>query len=322
MKKTILCELAFWDRFSECYPASMPFPDEKSLFLLRTWIELFCFLSRSIICLDCSVSSFNERAQNDDRLRYLWKKATEGECFVEFNESFDNLDELLGRNPFAVLMTEKGKGPIAKKYGLISLNSGNCLKKRGLFIDSGLSLRKGDNWSWDYLGGKLTDRSSNSMIIIDNYIFQNGVRDLFEILNQLLPEQCNIGYHLTIIYFVGEPDRNQLMERIREQKPYLADNLQLELIRAVGSQEFHDRVIISNNYWISIGGGFDVSKRNRNTGKLEVKRTTNMEVIYPYFGSMNVERIDSAYERILADARNELPLARSTSNNRLLIDYI
>ena len=78
-KKTVLCEIAFWKKFSECYPASMPFPDEKYLRALRTWMELYSFLSRSKVLLDCTAPEFYELAKKDERLFYIWKKSTDNE---------------------------------------------------------------------------------------------------------------------------------------------------------------------------------------------------------------------------------------------------
>ena len=323
MEKTILCELAFLEKFSARYSESMPLLDEESRHRLTTWIELFDFIVRSDIVFDCTASLFEKLTQNDSRLEYLWKKYAGGDISMEFNDSFINLHTLLKDHPFSVLMTCKGEESIAKKYGLININESNCLNKRGLFIDNGQHLHKDDIWYWDSFGNSLPEKASNSMIIIDNYILKNGERDLYEILYQLLPNRCDIGYHLSIFYYADgqktiEIIRNNILAKLKDTKPKLIKNLQLELIRLAGMQDFHDRTIITNNYWISIGGGFDITRLNKKTRTLRVKRTTNMEIVYPYFASLNIRRIDKAYENLIADVREELPLARANSNNRLL----
>ena len=319
-QKTVLCEIAFWEKFSGCYPASMPFPDEKFLRALRTWMELYSFLSHSRVLLDCTAPEFLELAKKDERLFHIWKESTDNENSLDFINDFNNLEGLLKSYPFSVLMTDKGKGPTAKKYGLISFNSGNCLTKKDLFIDNGQPLHKDDIWKWDDFGKSIPERSSNSMLIVDNYILKNGEKDLFEILNQLLPDECEIGYHLTIFYYEeGSVTKEKILSVLKGRKPALVENMQLELIRVAGKQDFHDRAIITNNYWISIGGGFDITMWDRETRTLRVKRSTNTEIMYPYFASMNIKRIDSAYENLLNDARQELQWAKATSCNRLLL---
>ena len=77
------------------------------------------------------------------------------------------------------------------------------------------------------------------MIIIDNYILKNGERDLYEILYQLLPNRCDIGYHLSIFYYADgqktiEIIRNNILAKLKDTKPKLIKNLQLELIRLAG----------------------------------------------------------------------------------------
>ena len=83
-KKTVLCEVAFWKKFSECYPSLMPFPDERAIENLKCWMELYSFLFRSDVHFDCSDKQFIELAEADERLRYLWKKSAGGECGIDF----------------------------------------------------------------------------------------------------------------------------------------------------------------------------------------------------------------------------------------------
>jgi hypothetical protein len=188
-----------------------------------------------------------------------------------------------------------------------------------LFVDNGQPLHKDDEWSWEKFAQKIPDRSSNAMLVVDNYILRNGEQDLYDMLIQLLPDECAIGYHLTIFYYMEGPvTENMILDLIKERKPNLIDNLQLELIRVAGIQDFHDRAVITNNYWIGVGGGFDISFWDRASRMRRVKRSTNAEVVYPYFASSNVNRIDKAYENLLEEAIQELPLARSSSRNRLL----
>ena len=318
-KKTVLCEMAFWEKFSECFPASMPFPDDRAQEKLSTWIEVYRFLSRSNLRVDCSAARFAEVAQKDSRLYYLWKKSTEDKDALDFLDSFSNHTDFLSRNPFCTLLSGKGVGPLARQYGVININGGNCLTKNALFIDNGQALHKDDVWSWEDFGKRIPEKASNSMIIVDNYILRNGVKDLYEILNLLLPDKCEIGYHLTIFYSeASSVTEEKILNEIGRRKPELIQNLQFELIHVVGTQEFHDRAIITNNYWISVGGGFDIAKWDSGIRSLVVKRSTTTEIAFPYFASSRIAKIDDAYENLIQDAKIALSHANTSSRNRLL----
>lgn len=320
-KKTVLCEMAFWEKFSECYPASMPFPDEKTQQKIKSWIELYRFISRSDIQLDCSAQHFATVAQQDQNLAHLWKLSTEGISKLDFAESFNDLETLLSNHPFSVLLTGTGKGPTAKRFGIISINSGNCLAKGALFVDNGDAVRIESKWDWNQFEKLFPDRSSNSMIIVDNYILKNGKRDLPELLNLLLPESCEIDYHLTIFYLAeagAAMSKDDILNVIKKDKPELVNNLQLELIPMVSKTDFHDRAIITNNLWFFSGGGFDLTRWDPATRSNVAKRSTTLEIVYPYFATDNIRKVDEAYENLIEDAKAALQHARMTSKNRLI----
>ncbi len=320
-RKMILCEMAFLGKFRECYPVFTPPPDENIQQKIKTWIDLYAFLSRSDKQLDCTPQSFAEAAQQDQTLLLLWKKSTEGVSKLDFSGGFDDLEGLLASHPFSSLLSGTGKGPKAKKYGIISLNSGNCLTKEHLFIDNGKAVRIDEVWDWKQFEKCIPDRASNSMIIVDNYILKNGKRDLPELLNLLLPESCDMEYHLTVFYLpeVGmSVTQEDIIEMIKKTKPDLVSSLQLELIPMVSKTDFHDRAIITNNLWFSSGAGFDLTRWDSASRSIVAKRSTTLEIVYPYFASNNIHKVDDAYENLIKDAKVALEHARKTSNNRLL----
>ena len=321
IKKTVLCEMAFLEKFRECYPVFTPPPDEKIQQKIKTWIDLYAFLSRSDKQLDCTPQSFAEAAQQDQNLLLLWKKSTEGVSKLDFSDGFDDLEKWLASHPFCSLLSGTGKGPKAKKYGIISLNSGNCLTKEHLFIDNGKAIRIDEVWDWKQFERCFPERASNSMIIVDNYILKNGERDLPELLNLLLPESCDMEYHLTVFYLpeVGKSvTKEDIIEMIRKSKPNLVSKLQLELIPMASKTDFHDRAIITNNLWFSSGAGFDLTRWDSASRSYLAKRSTTLEIVYPFFASNNIHKVDDAYENIIKDAKVALEHARKTSNNRLL----
>ena len=321
--KTVLCEMAFLEKFWECYPASTPFSDDKIQRKLKTWIEFYAFLSRSNKHMDCTPQSYAQVAQKNEVLASLWKKSTEGVSKLDFSGGIDNIETHLTDNPFSVLLSGTGKGPIAKKYGIINVNGGNCLTKEHLFIDNGKAIRMDEIWDWKQFEKCFPERSSNSMIIVDNYVLKNGRRDLPELLKLLLPESCEVDYHLTIFYFpeVGMSlTKEDIIDMIRNTKPDLINSLQLELIPMISKTDFHDRAIITNNLWFSSGAGFDLTRWDSSSRSNVAKRSTTLEIVYPYFASNNIGKVDTAYENLIKDAKVALEHAKMSSNNRLIGD--
>lgn len=319
--KTVLCEVAFLEKLWECYPVSTHILDEKAQKKLKTWIEFHEFLIRSNKQMDCTAQSFAQLAQKNEILASLWKKSTEGVSKLFFPDRNDDLEKLLADHPFSVLLSGTGKGPIAKRYGILNVNGGNCLAKEHLFIDNGKAIRIDEEWDWKQFEKCFAERASNSMIIVDNYILKNGRRDLPELLNLLLPETCDVDYHLTIFYIqdVGSMvTKEDIIEMIRERKPELIKSLQLELIPMVSRTDFHDRAIITNNLWFSSGAGFDLTRWDSSSRSIVAKRSTTLEIVYPYFASTNIRKVDDAYENLIKDAKVALEHARMTSKNRLL----
>ena len=163
------------------------------------------------------------------------------------------------------------------------------------------------------------------MIIVDNYILKNGRRDLPELLNLLLPEFCDVDYHLTIFYlpeYGAAVTKDDIIEMVSKAKPGLVDRLQLELIPMVSKTDFHDRAIITNNLWFSSGAGFDLTRWDSDSRSNVAKRTTTLEIVYPYLASLNVHKVDDAYENLIKDAKVALEHAKMTSNNRLITGYL
>ena len=320
-RKTVLCEVEFWKKFTEYFPEFGEFLDDKAQDSLKTWIEMYQFISRSKLIMNCSPSEFHTLAQNDNYLKYLWKKSIEDPDLLNFKDShyFDNLEDILAQNPFGVLLTRSGRGPIAQKFGVININGGNVLTKGALFVDSGKALGENEAWDWEEFKRSIPDRASNSMIIVDNYILKNGERDLYKLLDALLPDCCEIGYHLTIFYYQERTGvQERLIQKIKQIRPNLVETLTLEMIRVVGSQEFHDRTIVTNNCWINIGGGFDMTQIDYVTHNTLVSRTTTMAIAYPGFCRNNILKIERAYTQLIEKAEIALQHAHKRSTNRLL----
>ena len=321
-KKTVLCEVAFWKKFSECYPSLMPFPDERAIENLKYWMELYSFLFRSDVHFDCSDKQFIELAEADERLRYLWKKSAGGECGIDFSEeSFDS--SYLEGSPLSVLFSESDRHIDASRFGIINITADNYSMKGVLFRESGFPLRHNQEWSWEELSKVISKDMSNSLVIVDNYILstdgqfkrENLDDNIFVILEVLLPESCGMPFDLTVFYSEGNSANEERLRRfIRDIRPNLSVNLK---IHKVSKNDFHDRTIISNNFWISAPGGFDLLKKKRFSGYYATKATT-VSVWFPYFCSGNIQSADKSYTNLIQDARHALEIRGLAPDNRLL----
>lgn len=318
MKKTILCELSFWESFSKQYPSIHIEPGQ----LESMWIEYYSFLSRSDIYWDCTYAEFYEKAKSDTPLMKLWKKYTQGECGMEF-EIFKptSVSEALRRYPYCTLFSEK-RSDKAKKFGILNITTDNYSQMPNLFVDNGVALRHGENWDWSKLK-KYLSQPSNSMILVDNYAFQYEKENLYRILELILPDKLSFQYHLLIFHQNGKGQNiNNLENTIKQLKPNLdivIEDIQTGQDPTDGYRtDFHDRAIITNNIWIGSGAGFNLIKWNRKEGYLNPQKSTTLTVVFPGFSSRYIKWIDGAYQNLIEDAKSCLSRKGVKPVNRLL----
>ena len=275
IRKKVLCEVAFWRSFSECYPSLMPFPDEEAIENLKSWMELYSFMFRSNLYFDCEASQFYSLCEVDERLRYLWKKSTELDCGVNFSEgTIDN--DVLRSNPQSVLLSANDRLDETKRFGIMNITAENYQVKGFLFRENGFPLQNNQEWEWSNLSKLVSKEMANSLLIIDNYILstdgqfkRTNIEDnIFKILNVLLPDSCNVPFDLTVFYVDGnKSNEERLQQYVNDIRPNLEVNFN---IYQLARNDFHDRTIVSNNYWISSPGGFDLLKKKRDN-KLALK---------------------------------------------------
>ena len=326
-RKKVLCEVAFWKSFSGCYPSSMPSLGECAFENLKTWMELYMFMLRSDLDFDCSAQQFARLSESDEGLRHLWKKSTGGECGLEFSDGeFD--PDALNSNLQAVLLSGNDRHDDTKRLGIMNITPDNYLKKGFLFRESGFPLQHSQEWDWSNLSKLVTKEMANSLVIIDNYILstdgqfkQTNLEDnIFEILSALLPDSCDVPFDLTVFYVEGSrANEERLRQYVRDIRPGLEVNFN---IHQVARSDFHDRTIVSNNYWISSPGGFDLMKRKwdrfQRINKYYATKDTTVTVWFPSFCSGNVLTADKSYENLIQSAKHALVIRGLSPNNRLL----
>lgn len=322
-KKTVLCEMAFWEKFSECFSASNNFPDIQSLSQLRVWTDLFFFLCRSKVLFNCNTDAFIQRVQDDERLKYLWKKSTSGESDIQFIGAYPEMSKMADF-PFIVLFKGENSDINTKDVGVIEIKPSDLSNLDFLFSDCGCAVRDGEEWDWEEIGPKLGDRCSNSMIIVDNYVFKHERDNLYRLLNVLLPQNSEIPYQITVFYIDGtEANEQNLKSFISRVRPRLKVELEFVKTEKDASNgfktDFHDRAIVTNNYWIGSGAGFDLLKKDYLHYK--AGKSTSVTIVFPYFCGDRISWADLAYENLIIDAKNSLKRRNKTSNNRMLTDH-
>lgn len=339
-KKTVLCEMAFWNKFSECSPVSIPSLDEQTLKTVKTWIEIYSFLKRSDLLVDCTVADFVPLASKDERLAYLWQLSTEGSLSFNFNNQIFNLQTHVQKDPSIVLLSKENKKQVCDKFGIINIIASEYIKYHDLFINNGKSVDYDEEWDWKSIKKLIPERTSNSMVIVDNYIFGDGNQkpeyNLYRILDAILPDTCSLpSYCISFFYQKNkrEPILAEKIERIKEELPSYIERIRPSLKNVIPeffvsnedlfdghSKFFHDRAIITNNIWIDSGAGFSICRKEyvHFENKYYNTKSTVIPIAYPYFSSANNKYIDDKYETLINNAKEFLKRNNKTTMNRLL----
>lgn len=341
-RKRIYCEIGFWDRFKKCYPATIPLPTDSSISKSEAWNNVYSMLCRSDICFDCDESIIEERInptdgkEGDRLLQLLLKKHTGGNIRVDYKPHFVKLgntkkEQWTAIDLCSVFMTEKANSQ-ADDMGILNITPSNYESLKSLFIDSGISIKKGTETEdgWNFLEDKAR-HNCNSMIIVDNYVLGKQKHNLLKILDALLPYKLDIPFDLTLIC----DDEERFNEKIKK----LEKTINTELIKNRRSitinfqaipgsdtdenekvrHEMHDRSIITNNIWISSGGGFDLFVLDKEK-KVRSSKSTTISIVFPFMQN-KIEWVDDAYITMLDDVLDIFVKKDVQDSNRLFDAY-
>jgi len=320
-RKQIIFDISFWEEFSKRYAAFMALFDKKAIESAKNWLNFYSLIGRSDTIWDCTGQQFAEMTNNDKNLAFLWKKHTQGECGIYFNKGlFSDLKDTLKKFPLATVFSKEDLSGLTSSYGLININTKNYEQMGFLFVDSGVAIQDGQEWSWENIKNAIS-KANNSMIIVDNYIFKGERNNLYKLLDIILPKSLSGLYYITIFYIDGnEQSIKNIKDFFRKSRPNL--QIKLELIQTkkdacnAFKTDFHDRAIITNNVWIGSGAGFNLLIRE-DLHYLATKSTT-VSVVYPFFASESVNWVDSAYNNLLSDAKKSIIRRGLSSENCLL----
>ncbi len=246
---------------------------------------------------------------DDQRNTINQKIERDGENFPDLADGLNNQEIFLD----GIYLTCKSKEICTQAmndYGIIAICPQNMNDYIPILQDQGFAIvkRKGYQYQWE----KILENNlcgCNSMVIIDNYLISaidkttkdiKSKDNLLSILKTLIPKKSKHPFHIAI--FTELPpngfDKGQkidsVTERFKQIEAMLNDirpDISFTLIKCNG--EFHDRVIITNNLWISCGVGFELFDKKR-----ESKEYTTINIIYPYLNK-NIKWTSEAYANMI-----------------------
>lgn len=189
--------------------------------------------------------------------------------------------------------------------GVLAICPENINNFKSFFSDNGTAIDKNDEYikSWKSV---LKFCPCNSIALVDNYILTDTNmmnENLADIFDALLPKKLNVEIPFQISIFttlkssnlkfdINSEDRQNCIEYlIRKIRPNLRFNLS---IFKVSKDKFHDRSLVSNNFYVSCGGGFDLFKEKKST------KMTTINIVYPVL-SNSVYWTSAAYSNFIKE---------------------
>lgn len=322
-KKDIYCDLDFWQSLSSRFENVRMTTDLNELRQNQNLLDWYGLFSRSHLLFDCALSDFENAAIEDQYLRTAWKQSTDGRWQIDFAPGAmasmcAGPSQMDAKMYHSLYLSKENRATNASNVGVINVYSEGVLEHTELFNDNGPSIKRETRNNWaEILKTARAKQNCNSMVIADNYIFQDVNANLYRILDALLPHKLETVFYLTVFSLNEISDaeldkkKQQLEKRIQEMRPNLAVNTE---VFSCTKDYFHDRGIITNYQWIEIGAGFNIFKNDGTA-----KKTTNVHVSYPMIIPEDRMRCSrDGYLNIIDDAKSCLRIRNKRSNNRLL----
>lgn len=221
---------------------------------------------------------------SDPFLMILWKKYLTSQADIELFDiiTVGKPDENAEDLSAVYLTTEDSRKceEIGFHYGVMAINNVDMPQKEHLFKGDGFLLKKNATHYEDrYVRyEKKIHYPCNSMILIDPYILTNMKNidgNLSYLLDAMIPDKkLEIDFHLTIFSMLGKDNIDitngekyfreieNIMKAIRKGL-----NFKLSLFSIGKGEEFHRRMVITNNLFFSADDGFDVFKDDSRANK-------------------------------------------------------
>ena len=236
---------------------------------------------------------------SDEYLVLLWKRYTSGQSSVELydNLTFDSIEDNV-EDLSAIYLTNKSDTEcesLGLKYGVFAINTYKIPKKEHIFKGDGFLLKK-NCIKYDDRYMQFQSKMHypcNAIIMIDPYILtkeQNIENNLYSLLEAILPnKKLQVKLQISIFTMIGDKNCDAVngnskfngesaYNRIRNIIAALRKGLNFDLsLYAIGpSEEFHSRMVITNNVQINAEDGFEVFKDDGKSNK-----NARFEVVMP-----------------------------------------
>ncbi len=211
----------------------------------------------------------------DPYLMLIWKKYLSNQADVDLYEKVtadkpeENAEDLSAI--YLTTLDEQTCRNLGANYGIVAINNQDLTQKDCLLKGDGFSLEKDEAC---YEDGYMQFRPKihypcNSMIIIDPYMLskkENIENSLYSLLEATLPtRKLKPMFYISIVSMIGEKNRDyekggEFYNRIQNLIAAVRKGLNFELtIYAIGAaEEFHRRMILTNNVLLMAEDGFEV----------------------------------------------------------------
>ena len=210
---------------------------------------------------------------------------------------YNNLDDFIKASNFnTIILCDSDNDDcisLSNQYGIIVVNhkmADDSFFDRMLKIQGDYITKCDQYCSWDKILPK-SITNCNSLIIIDNYIFKSIDNDLIPILEKIIPKtsiNCiECPFHIAVFCNMKKYDDQKLSEKENlenRQKIFDVVNGKIKKIykdkvsfTIYNTDKFHDRYIITNNYFLMSGAGFTLFQN----GKNEVDNNTTLLYYHP-----------------------------------------
>lgn len=253
---------------------------DTSITGLQHLIKVYETISEANLRTDIEIEDWD----SDPYLMPLWKKYLSNQLDVELYEKItldkpeENAEDLS-----AIYLTKLDVQTcrnLGTNYGIVVINNQDLYEKKYLLKGVSFRLKKDEILYEDrYMRFRpKIHYPCNSMILIDPYILsrrENIDNSLSSLLDAMLPtRKLKPMFYISIISMIGEKNRDyekggKVFDQIQNLIIALRKGLNFDLtLYAIGaSEEFHRRMIITNNVLLIAEDGFDVFRESGSSSK-------------------------------------------------------
>ena len=211
-----------------------------------------------------------------------------------------------------------------EECGVLAICPENIKNYKAILYDNGVAIKRNETAAWK----KIINCSPclcNSLILVDNYIFNDFKLlddNLKQILDAMLPEKLSfdIPFHISICSEMGNKTGQDCLMRVENLIKNIRPNLIVKIdILKCSTNEFHDRIIITNNIYLSCGSGFEIFKYDFKISKFSTisTKTTSVNILFPFFQTF-VQWTTNAYSNIINEVSRVLKSRNAKMENRLI----